>query len=81
MLVFNAPREIQTITDSHGKAVIPIAASTPNVRCHLAVDLDHATIRGEYFLYPVTALIKPAGLIERDLYAIKLRVSFKTINY
>jgi len=77
-LVFNVPRTVQTITNSHGKAEIPIATFSPYLPfspAHgwLAVDRDIGTIRGEAFSYPVSAIIKSTGPIEGELYTLKLR--------
>jgi hypothetical protein len=85
MLVLNAPKALKTTTDSDGKAIIPVAFFTPG-RVGSALRVNGP--RGQYFSYPVTAIIKPTDRIESESsfddgesYFVKLRpISWNAYN-
>jgi len=71
-MALNAPRNTQSVTDSHGKAVIPITTFKAGARTFGVRDgRDDST--GESFEYPDSAVIKATGPIEGRVYSLRSR--------
>jgi len=77
MFVLNAPRHRKTVTDSDGKAVLPLATFTDGIRHiyvdRLEVDRDVATSREERFRFPISAVFKPTGPVTCGRFTLNLR--------